>query len=599
MRSTLLWCLLCCVLTGCTHMHPDPGATNATTTSADSKKVAEVPRDPDLQVIDPLPLGLSSPEAASLGQDPAEPLEQEVTQPPKQKGTSIPSLSDRERQALRTEPEIHFELDIQENDIVKDYFIYYSKEKHTIFQRWIKRAEPYLPYIRKVFTDKGLPQDLIFLPFAESGFNPLAYSHAGAAGLWQFMPATGRMFGLNKNWWVDKRRDPYASTVAAAAYLKQLHERFEDWYLVLAAYNAGGGHVSRAMRRCGSSDYFDLASSRQLHSETCRYVPKFLAVLKIMRNLESLGFEPLDMSAPSQPSTISVPPGTDLAALAENVGLKWSTFQHQNPAFRRAVSPPSTSPVYLPREKLSAARAFVQRPVQTAAHGAQRYRIKQGDTWWRLARRFGVPLPALKDFNQASSNLLRPGQWVLIPRSRAAEVSPPSSMSGPYTVRSGDTLWSIARRLGTTVQALRTANPGIHPQRLHQGQRLALPGQNSVRRIASKRANYQIKSGDTLWGIARRFDLSLNSLIQANGLNQDHLLKVGSSLYIPDKTCERQRTAQRAARRDTIKYQVRKGDNVWAIARKFGVSTGQLLTWNRISSQDLIHPGDTLTIYVP
>ncbi|MBS3779345.1 MAG: LysM peptidoglycan-binding domain-containing protein [Desulfovermiculus sp.] len=595
MHWTLSWCLLFLLFTGCAHLGSDqPPSGQKKTQSGQASQSASSVSDPAFSLIQKPALQPSDSDA-----DPAQPLEKEVTETPHSESWRASNLSREELQALRAEPEIRFELDIKDTQLIEDYFIYYSKKHHHVFQDWLKRAEQYLPYIRKVFTEKGLPQDLVFLPFAESGFNSLAYSPAGAAGMWQFMPATGRMLGLKFNWWVDERRDPYKSTRAAAEYLQQLYERFGDWYLVLAAYNAGGGNVSRAMRRSGSKDYFNLASSRQLPNETCRYVPKFLAVLKIVRNLEELGFEPLSWDAPEDPGSIQVPAGTNLAALADAVGLKWSKFQALNPSFRRTTAPPDGQPrVYVPKQKLAAAKAFASKSKSVAQKGVHRYRIRAGDSWWRLSRRFNVPLAALKQFNQTSSNTLRPGQWVLIPGHQGGKKWGENVASpGVYTVKSGDTLWGIARSLGVGIQDIDQANPGLSARHLSVGQKIRLPNQVSTRRIASKRANYEVKSGDTLWGIAQKFNLSLSSLVQANGLNKNTPLQVGSQLYIPDMGHAQQVRAKESARKARVHYQVQKGDNIWSIARKFGVSPQQVMEWNRLSSQDIIHPGDTLTIY--
>lgn len=595
MRYFLFWCVLSIVLTGCAHMGPEKSASPRSKQSDVSldRTASQIQSSADARATEST---LNIPVAHK---DMGQPLEEEVTHPPSSETAEGTVLTAQEREALQSEAEIHFELDIKETDILQDYFIYYSKNKHHIFQRWLKRAEQYLPYIRKVFTDKGLPQDLVFLPFAESGFNPLAYSHAGAAGMWQFMPATGRMFGLEFNWWVDERRDPYKSTVAAAEYLKQLYERFEDWYLVLAAYNAGGGHVSQAMRRSGASDYFDLASSRVLHNETCRYVPKFLAVLKIVRNLEALGFEPLNWDAPTEPHSIQVQPGTDLAALAHAVGLNWSGFQAKNPSFRRAAAPPDgKAQVYLPPQKIAAAKKFLATSTTLAAKGVHRYRIRPGDSWWTLSRRYDVPLQALKRFNQSNTNTLHPGQWVLIPGQDTGTGQRSGFVPGStYVVKSGDTLWAIAQSMDIPVQALQNANPGLSAQHLSVGQKIQLPGQTATRRFASRRANYSVKSGDTLWGIAQRFNLSLSSLVQANGLNKNAPLKVGTQLYIPDMGHAQQTETRKTARQARIQYHVQKGDNIWSIARKFGVRPAKVMEWNKVSSRDLIHPGDTLTIY--
>ena len=596
MRYTKWWCLLLLVLTGCAHIGPDQTASRSGKLGTHTQEDSTYPRSGHSAT--PMSQNQMG-KSPYFSPDSAQPLEQEVTELPHVRSGQVEALSHSELEALHAESEILFELDIKDTQLIEDYFIYYSKKHHHVFQDWLKRAEQYLPYIRKVFTEKGLPQDLVFLPFAESGFNPLAYSPAGAAGMWQFMPATGRMFGLKFNWWVDERRDPYKSTRAAAEYLKQLYERFGDWYLVLAAYNAGGGNVSKAMRRSGTKDYFDLASSRHLPNETCRYVPKFLAVLKIVRNLDDLGFEPLSWSAPEKPSTLRVAPGTDLRALAAAVGMNWSQFQARNPFVRRTAAPPDGDlQIYLPGQKLAAAKRFLASSQSVARKGVHRYRIRGGDSWWQLSRRFNVPVNALKQFNQASSNILRPGQWVLIPGKNTGGHSGENKGSGGvYAVRSGDTLWGIARSFGVSLSALHRTNPGLSAKQLSVGQRIRLPGQASTRRIASRRANYQVKSGDTLWGIARRFDLSLSSLVQANGLNKNTPLQVGTQLYIPDIGHAQQARAEASARRARVHYQVQKGDNIWSIARKFGVSPQQVMEWNRLSSQDIIHPGDTLTIY--
>ena len=167
-----------------------------------------------------------------------------------------------------------------------------SPTRRGVMESWLKRAQRYLPHTGR-FLAEGLPEDLIYLPFAESGFNPFALSRSGASGVWQFMPGTGKHYGLTVDDWIDERRDPYASTEAAIKYLKKLYADFGDWSLALAAYNAGEGKIGRALAKTGCEDYFSLCeASDDLREETKLYVPKFLALVKIAGNLEELGFEP-------------------------------------------------------------------------------------------------------------------------------------------------------------------------------------------------------------------------------------------------------------------------------------------------------------------
>jgi membrane-bound lytic murein transglycosylase D len=510
-------------------------------------------------------------------------------------------LSQQEEQALSNEPEIELHLDAPETEEFVQYFRLFTGTAGTkrsegvrrTFARWLKRSEQYLPYIREVLKAEGLPEDLAFLPFAESGFNPRAYSRAGAAGMWQFMPYTGKVYGLKVDWWVDERRDPYKSTHAAAAYLKKLHGMFDDWYLALAAYNAGEGRISRELKRTGADNFFDMtAGPCTLHRETRNYVPKFMAILKIVKNAEALGFEPINYDHASTLVEIDIKGGSDLLALAKHVGLSWQEFSDLNPAFRRYVSPPEDgSSVHLPRSLQAKAESFLAEPGSRPYAGYQRYKIRSGDSWWRISRRSGVPVSVLKRVNKHGSNMLRPGQWVMIPsggstRMVAGPGDDAGPMTGAYTVRRGDSLWDIARRHGTTVSAIKRAN-AMHSSMLRPGQRLKVPGiggSDSSQGASGGTIAYTVRSGDSLWDLARRHNTTVTAIKSASGISSSRL-KPGQSLRIPSSSGASSAT-----------YKVRHGDTLWDIARRFGVSTSQLLAWNGLSKKSVIRPGDELTI---
>ncbi|WP_051617440.1 lytic transglycosylase [Desulfonatronovibrio hydrogenovorans] len=456
-------------------------------------------------------------------------------------------LTEAEEKALETEVGFDFFLDAQETQAMENYFKMFTHTHRTTFENWLRRSEQFLPYIRDVFEERGLPLDLIYLPFAESGFNAWAYSRAGAAGLWQFMPATGRHYGMRVDWWLDQRRDPYISTHKAADYLEKLYGDFDDWYLALAAYNAGEGRVARALRQSGHDNYFDLIKGPYLARETRNYVPKFLAILKIVHNLEELGFEPINWEAAPALQKTEVRPGTDLLALARACNMSWDEFKNLNPAFRRQVSPSdSKARVVLPEEKLELARNFLESPDSAPYAGYQRYQVRNGDSWWRISNRFGVPVNVLKAVNNTNSNLLRTGQYVIVPAS-------------------GSTGGQALASQGTTTQD--------HAQR---------------------RGSYIVQRGDTLWNISRKFNVNMDTLMAANGISNARSLRAGQTLYIPGPT---QASAQEGSGR-LVNYQVRRGDTIWGIAQRFGVRASDLQRWNNISGNQIIRPGDSLRVYV-
>jgi len=480
-------------------------------------------------------------EAGFSGQKPG--VEDLELTPEKIKLLEKEELTEAEEKVLEAEVGFDFFLDARETEAMENYFKMYTHTHRRSFETWLKRSEIYLPYIKQVFEERGLPTDLIYLPFAESGFNARAYSRAGAAGLWQFMPATGRHYGLRVDWWMDERRDPYLATHCAADYLEKLYNDFNDWYLALAAYNAGEGRVARAMTSSGHDNYFDLINGPYLARETRDYVPKFLAILKIVHNLEELGFEPIDWEAAPDLRELELKPGTDLLALCNICSMSWDQFKELNPAFQRQVSPSDSSVrAMIPAGSYETARRFLDSPDSRSYAGYQRYQVRSGDSWWRISNRFGVPVSALKSANNANSNLLRIGQHVIVPVSGSASRTIASATTQEY---------------------------------------------------AQERATYIVQRGDTLSGISQNFNINLNTLMASNGINDPRTLRAGQRLYIPGPT----RSVQERSK-SQINYQVRSGDTLWGIARRFGVQPGDLQRWNNISGNQIIRPGDNIRVLV-
>ena len=493
----------------------------------------------------------------------AVPLDPEVKAEPDTQGDE---LTKTEQAVLNARFGLLFDLEAHETKDVERYFNYFTHKARKTMDRWLERSQPYLPYVRRVFTKYGLPQDLVLLPFTESGYNVRAYSWAGAGGMWQFMKGTGRLYGLKSDWWIDERRDPYKSTDAAARHLKDLYDAFGDWYLALAAYNAGEGKISRALRITGCNDFFELTKKNRklsrrarLRTETKHYVPKFIAISKIFQNLDTLGFQPVSWDMAREVAPVQVPGGTDLLALARAGGMTWNEFHGYNPMYRRQVSPPHMeTTAYLPVDRADKMMAYLSDPGSRPYAGYTRHRVRSGDSWWRISRRYHVPVSVLKKVNNRRSNTLHPGQYVMVPG---------NGSSRKVTASSGSSSGS---------------------------------SKSKTRAIAAQRGNYVVRSGDTLWSISQRFGTTVSTLKRSNGLRSSRL-KAGQKLYIPNNSGQATKQAAQDAgkvKSQLVRYKVRRGDNLTSIARKFGVTVKDLRRWNALNSRGTIYAGQRLKVYV-
>ncbi len=586
------------------------------------------------------------PSASAPAAEPEEVVELPI--PPADDG--VP-LTPQEWAALNSTGELDKDLTPEARRDVELHFKYFTHRARGTFERYLKRSQNYLPHIREVFRQQGIPEEIAYLAIVESGFNPNAVSSAGAAGVWQFMPYTGMRYGLSYSWWMDERRDPYKSARAAADYLQKLYGDFGDWHLAMAAYNAGEGKISRALEGTGAEGFFDLRTKNhmldgkaQLKDETRQYVPRFIAVAKIMRNLESLGFQAPDYSCPPRLEPLRVKPGTDLMALAQAMGQNWNDFSANNPAFRRYISPPdSHATVYVHPMHLDAANAFLAKPQQRSYAGWRVYKIRQGDTLDRISKRCGVPVAVLKRVNKAGGKL-QVGQELMIPGGGdasgfTAQAEAPSSKSAA----SAKTAKAVADS-GAKPERADKSDKADKPDRSDRADKSDRPSSTRTRDIAERRATYIVKQGDTLFGIAKAQGSSVETLQKANGLN-GIALQVGQKLYIPDAGAEATAIARQEAEAANkaivasasragaernaapvamataskgtagkpaaaqaaapsaapsgraIVYKVQEGDTMWAIARKFNVPPKDLLRWNNLERDVQLKPGDQITVH--
>jgi len=434
--------------------------------------------------------------------------------------------------------------------------------------RTFRRGARYLHYIVGEIERRDLPLELALLPVVESAFNPVAYSRSRASGLWQFIPSTGKHYGLAQNWWIDERRDVLRATDAALTYLEYLNRYFNgDWYLAIAAYNGGEGNVSRAIRRNAAAgrptDFFSLDLAR----ETREYVPKLLAISRIVANPDAYGLQ--FAAIPNQPYFDVVDPGKQvhLGEAADLAGVTRDDMFALNPAFNRMTTPPSGPyRLLLPVERVEPFRLALASgdgadrvaSAATAPPPEVRHRVRRGESLTGIARQYGVSIQTLRAANNLRGSVIHPGETLIVPQGGPADgglvaesrpdiaaqlperqptpAARASSGSSPRThkVRSGDTLWGVARKYGMTVPALAAANDLSPKMELVIGQRLKIPGGNGGTASAAEasRMTYQVRRGDTLSEIADRFNVSVAQLRSWNRIGSASSLKAGQRIVI-------------------------------------------------------------------
>jgi membrane-bound lytic murein transglycosylase D len=379
--------------------------------------------------------------------------------------------------------------------VLYEYSCYLRQKRSTIAVS-SQRANKFLTHTRRTFREQGVPEELVYLAIVESGYNTQARSSAGAAGAWQFIPSTGRRFGLTQDKWMDERLDPYRSAEAAARYLKRLYNQFGDWNVAIAAYNSGEGKMMRARKGTGEKEFFaivdrnnSLGSKEQLKAETINYVPRFLAVSKIMRNLEPLGFRPIQPESAPKMMCITAKPGTDLKGLARATRVPWDEFSLHNAAHKKTITCTSRlTNVYVPDSRVPVALAYMNgggsggdspAPTMQASGKGRIITAGRSDTWVSISRKTGVPVRVLLSANKGVK-LGKGSVSVRIPAMQqvgdAAQASPSTrslamaeatSSKATHTVRAGDSMWSIAQRYNVSPNDLMRWNKrddgAIHP----------------------------------------------------------------------------------------------------------------------------------------
>ncbi len=525
----------------------------------------------------------------------------------------LPAMADQEKSGEKTALQddgnlwhyiaARFRLPIPDNPRIDEQRAFYASHIKYL-ERVTERARPYLHMIVSDLQEHNLPLELALLPIVESAYRPEAVSSSAAAGLWQFVPSTGTHFGLDRTAWYDGRRDIKESTDAAVRYFSLLSKMFnDDWPVIIAAYNGGEGTLQRAIeynkRRHRPTDFWDLT---QISNETKQYPAKLYALVEIFSHPKKYAFNPTPI--PNEPVVAEVPikKPVNLAKLAKLTGMSHEEMYKLNPGFDRLITGPKERCLLVPKDVADQIKPSLLSACEKSAGGWGRYTITRGDSFRRIAWRFGSSVDELLHINRLSSDYARPGETILVPVGRIKDRPLPAN-SRLYTVRSGDSLWSISHKVHVSIGLLRNYNLLHKHSTLHPGQKLIIGPKDgsdfgsSHTAIASATASsgshdgrYTVKPGDTLWGLARRFSTTVDALASANHISRKAALKPGQELSVASTN------TKVAAEGHVRRYTVKPGDTLWQLARQFSVKVSDLTARNNIRKDAPLKPGQELVI---
>jgi membrane-bound lytic murein transglycosylase D len=439
-----------------------------------------------------------------------------------------------------------FDIPIVINAKVEQFIQYFQTTARKAFSNWLARSEKYIPFMRNHLKENGLPEDLVYMALIESGFNPYAYSRSKASGPWQFIYLTGKRYGLRSNWWIDERRDPEKSTIAAAKYLKDLYDMFECWYLAAAGYNAGEGKIATAMKRYRTEDFWELTKYRYLKRETKNYVPQMIAAALIAKDPERYGFVGIEYQEPLRYDKVRVPEVTDLRLIARACEVSVDEIREFNPELSRWCTPPNF-PDYEIKIPFGKKELFLKN-FETLYPGERfqfkTHLVKKGESFPKIAKLYRVdPEPILEINRLNKKSRLSTGMNLLIPLPKDQDDPKPDSLvkkksngmgqhsksveTTTYKIKKGDSLWSIANEMGVNIGALSRWN-NLHPEKkLMPGDKLKIrmtktsdPLDEPHGKRVGKEIVYVVKEGDTLWSIAKKFNLTISEIKTWNHLNE-------------------------------------------------------------------------------
>jgi membrane-bound lytic murein transglycosylase D len=473
-----------------------------------------------------------------------------------QKKEVIQNIDDEDNIASILEEDYNknFDIPIVFNDAVKYFVNFFTTEKRKVFGNWLKRSKFYIPIFKEILNKEGLPEDLVYLAMIESGFNPKAYSTASASGPWQFIYATGGRYGLKSNYWVDERRDPEKSTIAATKYLRDLFDQFGCWYLAAAGYNAGEGRIGRAILKHNTSDFWELAKYNALPKETREYIPKLIAAAIIAKEPEKFGFGNIVYDEPVKFLEVKVPAGFPLIPIARAASVDVKVLRSINPEILRGITPPDTHD-YTIKLPNSVDKNIFNSNLQSVINdekkikGVSKYKVRRGDTITKIAKKYRITSDEILLVNGSGDEIkVKPGMVISIPRftnklikeaalrkagkNKTVAKLDIKEMSGRpninntekkerpkithHIVKKGETLATISNKYGMDISSIKSANK-LKTNVVYPNMKLKLV--NHIQKKETKGIKYHIvKKGETLATISNKYGMDISSIKSANKL---------------------------------------------------------------------------------
>ncbi len=514
-----------------------------------------------------------------------------------------------------------YDLPIVMNDRVKSSIVYFQTVARGAFTRYLSRTTKYGPMMKKIIKEYKMPEDLVYLSLVESGYNPHAYSWARAMGLWQFIASTGRLYDLDRDWWMDERKDPIKSTHAAMQFLRDLYTQFGDWELAMAAYNGGPGRVSRTIKSQNTRDFWKM----RLRKQTMDYVPLIMAATIICKNPEKYGFTDIVYEPELTWDEVLVNKPVELRTVADALGVSTEALVELNPELLRKTTPPGQTDYKLKVPKGYSEQFYASYEAMAASTAASmvRHRIKKGETLSSIAAKYGVSRYAIQETNKLKSkSLLIAGRELTIPvpsnyaaskNNATTKTREYTAKSSVYTVQRGDNLWAIANAFGTSIDQLRRENYMEASARIYVGQKLKIPADASKLEdkntyaatpapaskdnkpseakqkstTASAPATHTVRSGETLSTIARKYGTTVSTLRKWNDMGSSNRIRAGQVLQVRgDATAE------------YVVHQIRRGENLSTIAKKYSTTVDKIISSNKIANPNELVTGQKLTIYL-